>query len=172
MFALFNSNQTYRAIAAAISFKTFAQVVFTPEIKKKKEELAVGVHIGIDQRTVLVRKIGLRRTGGRTDRQNEVWAGKPVNMASKLAAKGGDGELWVSDRYYRNIDNELTRWSCGCENGVETGKKGLLWTERDLTADAKDSAMFDFDTAWVLQSFWCPIHGEEFFNQILKLDVG
>jgi class 3 adenylate cyclase len=91
VFALFNSDQPYRALAAAVTFKTFAREEFTPRIKEKTEQ-AVGSHLGIDQKTVLVRKLGLKRHAERTDRQNEVWAGKPVNMAAKLASISEDND--------------------------------------------------------------------------------
>ena len=97
VFALFNQKQVYRALAAAVTFKTFVERLFTPMIQKRTG-LDIGGHIGIDQKTVLVRKLGLRRFGQRTDRQNEVWAGKPVNMASKSASLAGAGELLISDR--------------------------------------------------------------------------
>lgn len=163
VFGLFNSNQVYRAIATAISFRTFAETECAPAIKNKTT-LEIGAHIGIDQRTVLVRKVGLRRHNGRTDRQNEVWAGKPVNMASKLASIGDAGEILVSDRYYQQITDDLVRKSCGCPKGMKVD----LWEERDVTEDPK----FDFDKAYVLKSRWCQKHGREYYEAILGLDKG
>jgi class 3 adenylate cyclase len=161
IFGLFDSDQVYRAIAAAISFKTFAQEVFVPAVKEATG-LDVGCHIGIDQRTVLVRKVGLKRHSGRTDRQNEVWAGKPVNMASKLAAMGEHNQLIVSDRYYAKIMHERVRRSCGCPDGA----KADLWSKIDVSADGR----FDFDRAYVLTSCWCGTHGKEFCEAVLALD--
>jgi class 3 adenylate cyclase len=102
VFALFNSNQPYRALAAAITFKTFACSEFTPRIRKKTKQ-DVGSYLGIDQKMVLVRKLGLKRHADRTDRRNEVWAGKPVNMAAKLASISEDNQLLVSDRFFKHI---------------------------------------------------------------------
>ncbi len=164
-FALFNKNQVYRALAAAVTFKTFAEKVFIPKIQKKTD-LEIGAHIGIDQRTVLVRKLGLRRIEGRTDRQNEVWAGKPVNMASKLASIGESGQLLASERYYEKITHERARLSCGCRNGNPSSTKSDLWKAIDVS----DKPMFDFNTAWQLTSSWCSLHGKEFCSEILKLD--
>jgi class 3 adenylate cyclase len=160
-FALFNSNQPYRALAAAITFKTFASLVFVPKIKETTET-DVGSHIGIDQKTVLVRRIGLRNRGGRSDRQNEVWAGKPVNMSSKLASITNDDELLVSDRYFKNIRDEHALKTCGCPNGTKVD----LWTEKDLSEDKR----FDFDKGFILGSKWCSTHGNEYCNIILGLD--
>lgn len=163
VFGLFNADQVYRAIVAAVTFKTYVREVFTPQIKTDTG-LTIGAHIGIDQKTVLVRKLGLKRHGGRSDRQNEVWAGKPINMASKLAAMGGSDELLVSDRYFDCVTDQHVRKSCGC--GSETGEKRDLWTERDLTEDPK----FDFCTAYCLESRWCRTHGKEYCEHILTLD--
>ena len=58
-FALFNGNQPYQALAAAVSFKTFADKVFVGKIKKDTG-VQVGCHIGIDVRTILVKRVGLR----------------------------------------------------------------------------------------------------------------
>ena len=163
--ALFDSNQVYRAIASAVTFKTFAKEEFCSRIKQKTS-IDVGAHIGIDQKTVLVRKIGFKRYRGRTDRQNEVWAGKPVNMASKLAALTKNNELIVSDRYFKNIKSELVLKSCGCQDGIETDEKTDLWAEIDLDYD--DS--FDFNKAYKLESIWCQTHGKEFCENILQRD--
>jgi class 3 adenylate cyclase len=161
VFALFNSNQFYTSIASAITFKTFSQKVFT-KIIEEKTDIEIGCHIGIDQKTLLVRKIGLKRKNGRTDRQNEVWAGKPVNMASKLASLSKSGELIVSDRYFNKIKSDLVLKSCGCPND----KKEDLWESIDLTNDSR----FDFDRGYVLKSIWCEKHGKEYCEEIIKLD--
>jgi class 3 adenylate cyclase len=159
--ALFDEDQTYRAIAATITFKTFSELVFTPIIKKKTD-LEIKAHYGIDQSTVLVRKIGFKRHRGRSDRQNEVWAGKPVNMAAKLAGISNGSEILVSDRFFKNIDNDLVLNSCGCPDG----KKVNLWSEINLSTDER----FNFDTAFSNSSYWCKTHGEEFCERILNLD--
>jgi class 3 adenylate cyclase len=166
VFGLFNHSQPHTALAAAVSFKTFAREIFASMIKEKTKQ-EVGAHIGIDQRTVLVRKMGLKRYGGRTDRQNEVWAGKPVNMAAKLASLAGVNELLVSDRFFSQVrtDDHVTL-SCGCQGGKYTGTKVSLWEEKDLSAESK----FDFDKAHLLSTVWCESHGAEFCEAILKLD--
>ena len=161
VFALFDSGQSYRALAAAVSFRTFASEEFTPRLKADTD-LELKAHVGIDRKTVLVKKLGLRKYGGRTDRQNEVWAGKPVNMAAKLATLAEPGELLVSDRYYNTIPDERARLSCGCPSG----EKLLLWAEVGLAEDAR----FDFDKAHRLKSCWCPTHGDEYCESVLKLD--
>lgn len=165
-FALFNRNQVYRALVAAINFKTFAEIEFAPKVNRDTG-LQIGTHIGIAQRDVLVQQMGKRRINGRTDRQNEVWAGKPVNMASKLAALTNNGELLVSERFYSKLKDEKATHSCGCSNGTEGRERSALWEEFDL----KGNPLFDFDTAYRLKSYWCKRHGKEFSEALLKIDV-
>lgn len=161
VFALYNSNQVYRAFVSAVSFKTFVDFEFIPKIKSLTN-VDVGCHIGIDQKTVLVRKMGLKRKNGRSDRQNEVWAGKPVNMAAKLASISEHNQLLVSDRYYDRLKDDKVRYTCGCPNGTPS----LLWKELDVT----NNNLFDFKKAYLLESNWCRIHGKEYYQSILDLD--
>jgi class 3 adenylate cyclase len=165
VFALFNSDEPHRALAAAVTFQTFASLVFAPKAKELTG-LSVAAHIGIDQKTVLVRKLGLKRHADRTDRQNEVWAGKPVNMASKLAAMASGGEMYVSDRFYGRLKHDRARYSCGCVNGVPSEKRTLLWSATSVQDDPK----FDFDIAHRLTSFWCATHGKEYCTSLLEAD--
>ncbi|MEQ8754576.1 MAG: hypothetical protein RID09_13825 [Coleofasciculus sp. G1-WW12-02] len=161
VFSLFNQNQPYVALAASVSFKTFVYDHFTPQVKKLTDK-DVGGHFGIDQKTVLVRRFGLKRSQNRTDRQNEVWAGKPINMAAKLASLSTDNTLWVSDRFFRNLKDEKAIYSCGCPNG-ETKP---LWQKENVSNDSR----FDFDTAYSLGSNWCKKHGKLFCKRLLELD--
>lgn len=162
-FALFDSDQVYHAIASAITIKSFSEEEFVPRVKEKTN-LEIGCRIGIDQKTILVRRIGFKRYGGRTDRQNEVWAGKTVNMSAKLSTLCEDKEIYVSERYFKNLDSDLVLKSCGCPEG----NKVDLWSEVDL----EDDDRFDFDKAFKLTSKWCSTHGKEYCVDILDLDNG
>lgn len=164
-FALFNQNQVYRALVAAVNFKTFAEIEFVERVKKDTGQ-EIGTHIGIAQRNVLVQRMGKRRVDGRTDRQNEVWAGRPVNMAAKLASRTNDGELLVSERFYERLKDQRATHSCGCNGGVDPGTKKPLWKKYDLTDDDR----FDFNTAYLLESRWCTLHGKEYSEGLLKED--
>lgn len=162
VFALFNSSTPYKALVAAVTVKTVVENFIEPKIKDMTGD-AHGAHIGIDQKTVLVRKLGFKRYADRSDRQNEVWAGKVVNMAAKLASLSKAHQLLVSDRYFKNIQNKLVVKSCGC--GSESRQPVDLWEEIEVLDDK-----FDFDKAYLLKSRWCEIHGLEFIKKILKLD--
>lgn len=168
VFALFNKEEVFLALAAAISFKTFVSEKFIPQMQKEIPNLDIGVHMGIDQKTVLVKQVGLRDDASRDSRKNEVWAGKPINMAAKLASRSRDDELWVSERFFHNLkNNELVMKSCGCfVNGQSNNIKIDLWQETDLSDDDN----FDFDKAFVLKSVWCKNHGKEWCTNIINLD--
>jgi Adenylate cyclase, family 3 (some proteins contain HAMP domain) len=158
VFALFNQDSVNEALCAAISFKTFITEVFTTKVSNKTE-IDTGVHIGIDQHTLLVSKIGLRKNKDRSDMFNEVWAGKAVNMAAKLSSLSKNNEILVSDRFFKNIKNHKALYSCPCSTPAT-----YLWDEVDLSADDR----FSFNKAFSLASLWCKKHGKEFMSEILK----
>lgn len=169
VFALFNSNEVHRAFAAAVSFKTFAGAHFLPQVRRKlPNTVDIGFHMGMDQKTVLVKQLGIKDVEGRDRRKNEVWAGKPINMASKLASLSADGELLVSDRYYANLtDNDLVKRSCGCVEGVgQTQDCVPLWEEKEKP----ENSSFDFEKIYCLRQSWCATHGKEWCEQIIALD--
>ena len=115
---------------------------------------------------MLVRRLGLKIVNGNMHRQNEVWAGKPINMAAKLASRSHSGQIWVSKRFHECLWGENALMTCGCVGGHYTGERQELWTE----VSVKDDDRFDFETALVLLSDWCPRHGKAFCKSIVKYD--
>ncbi|MCH9808089.1 MAG: hypothetical protein K0U74_10170 [Alphaproteobacteria bacterium] len=166
VFALFNSDRPHTALAATVSFKDFVNRDFTPRIEKMTG-LSIGGHYGIDRKNVLVRRMGLKFNKGDIHRQNEVWAGKPINMAAKLASRSNNGEIWVSKRFHDRLWGENTLMTCGCVGGEYTGVKAKLWNDFSV----KDDDRFDFETACVLTSNWCERHGKSFCKSIVKYDL-
>jgi len=83
-------------------------------------------------------------------------------MAAKLASLSKHDQLIASDRYFSNLKDEHALLTCGCPEG----EKLDLWTPLDLSEDDR----FDFDTAYVLESSWCKIHGNEYCEIISSLD--
>lgn len=162
-FGLFTGDKGfYRAFAAAVTIKTFTSSKAFPIVKESGLEFKLASHIGLQAGRLLVKKIGLRG-----EMQNEVWAGRPVNIAAKLASRGSDNQLLVSPSVYDRFKSDYIYLSCGCttENGKRVqGKKVPLWTETEV-----DSAVYGFDKAYVLSSEWCEVHGEETCNEILDL---
>ncbi|MBG1231038.1 hypothetical protein [Aestuariivirga litoralis] len=163
VFALFDSDRPHTALAAMVTIKSFVKKYFTPKAKELTG-IEIGGHFGIDQKTVLVRKLGLKFHGDRTDRQNEVWAGKPINMAAKLASRTNGDVLLVSNRFHAKLKADKALVSCGC--GSANGKPGVLWTEVDLSKDE----LFDFDLGHSLGSVWCEKHGWEYCRELSKFD--
>ncbi|ELA8177648.1 hypothetical protein RGL50_005221 [Vibrio alginolyticus] len=159
VFALFDFDKVHHAFSAAVTFKTFVKDVFAPKVANKTS-VDTGVHIGIDQATLLVSKIGLRRSASRGDLHNEVWAGKAVNMAAKLSSLSKDDEIHVSPAYFKSLKAREAKYSCSCNTQV------LLWEEINLSHDDR----FSFDKAHVLKSFWCKNHGAEYLEKILEAD--
>ncbi|OGM98475.1 MAG: hypothetical protein A2915_00745 [Candidatus Yanofskybacteria bacterium RIFCSPLOWO2_01_FULL_41_34] len=165
-FGLFNSNRGYHALASAITFKTIVGFVMADEVVLPENMEKLSCHIGMDRKTVLVKRIGIRVMEGKTDKSNEVWAGKPVNMAAKLASIGGENDLIVSERVFDVFlkdNSESVLHTCGCPNDV----KRKAWDTMNVQQDKN----FDFSKAYRMTPVrWCEIHGKNFCQEILKLD--
>ena len=172
IFGLFSfTDSIYHAAACAITMRTHTQNHVAPQFKRDTStewELKAG--FGIDRGTLLVRRLGLRGT-----KENEVWAGKPVNMAAKLSDLAGPNQVLVSDRLFQRyqaaskLRQRALIWSCGCDSGVEgngldaeIGETPNLWCKEEVPIDLG----FDFDHLHRLKSKWCTIHGSEFCEAV------
>lgn len=163
VFAMFDKSKPHAALASAVTFKTFFDEIFKPRtLKLTRNKVDIGNHIGIDQHTLLVKQLGLRKYNNRTDKQNEVWAGKTVNMAAKLGSLFNDNRIVVSDRFFGNLTCSQSKFSCGCPNN----KVVPLWDEHDVSS----ASQFDFQKAFYLGSKWCKNHGSETLRIILDAD--
>jgi class 3 adenylate cyclase len=176
IFALFSggADSAYRAAACAITMRTTTENYLAKELAKsdKNVEWKLEAGIGLDRKTVLVRRLGLRGT-----KENEVWAGKPVSMAAGLSNLAKPNQIVVSDRVWQEFQSgsKLRRralvWSCGCTGGdglgegldAEEGTTTNLWTAESVSPDAS----FDFETLYRLESKWCVVHGAEFCQAIV-----
>lgn len=171
-FGLFNKNHFYHGMTAAITYRTFANTDLRKHVIVDGKPITC--HIGADMKTVLVKRLGLRNVEGQTTRQNEVWAGKPVNMASKLASRGDENDLLISERVYNRIKSDNCSsllLSCGCKEGVPSDDgRTVAWHAN--TFEEKDAHAFDFKTYYkLLPSRWCiPHHGDATMADILTYD--
>lgn len=174
LFGLFSGKGSlFEATACAITMKTYIAKELSSRIDSEKSvewELTAG--IGIDKGRLLVRRLGLRGV-----KQNEVWAGTPVNIAAKLSSIAKPNELAVSARVFEafNNANKLRRraiiWSCGCDNGdslgigldAEAATTHCLWTKESAPKDLG----LDFEYLHKLESKWCDVHGSEFCEAIM-----
>ena len=174
VFGLFSGGGSiYSAAACAVTLKTQMKRLVEPRFladTSSKQGLKVG--IGVDQGTLLVRRLGLRATG-----QNEVWAGRAVNVAAKLSSLAGDNQVMVSDRVFADyskasqVRQRALLWACGCEGGtlgeglaLPSGVTACLWDEVTIP----ESLGLDFNTAYLLKSQWCTNHGPEFCEALIS----
>ena len=173
IFGLFSgSGAAFAAAACAVTMKTLVEREISDRFEEEVEsswELRAG--IGIDQGTLLVRRLGLRGT-----KQNEVWAGKPLNMAAKLSSVAGPDQVVVSNRVFQGYhDSSKLRqrallWTCGCQDGLQgqgldipLGQTTALWTMEPTPEELG----LDFENLYRLKSCWCSIHGSEFCEAIV-----
>ena len=173
IFGLFSGKGSmFSAAACTVTMKTQMERVVEPRFRKDastKEGLKVG--IGVDQGTLLVRRLGLRGT-----KQNEVWAGKPVNMAAKLSSMAGGNQVVVSDRVFEaykeatKIRQRALLWSCGCSDGkpgagleLPVEETTYLWEKVAVPGNLG----LDFHSAYRLKTMWCGKHGPEFCEALI-----
>ena len=173
IFGLFSGDHsTFLAAASAITMRTQVEgEVATRFGKDTSVDWKLSAGIGIDRGTLLVRRLGVRGT-----KQNEVWAGKPVNIAAKLSSLADPNCVAVSKRVFAEYENasRLRRrallWTCGCGGeseglGLDTaiGITTQLWSE----SPAPDGLGLDFENFFKLGSEWCDTHGAEFCEAII-----
>ena len=173
IFGLFSGKDSrFLAAACAITMRTEVEREVAVRFDKDTStdwELTAGV--GIDHGTLLVRQLGLRGT-----KQNEVWAGKPVNTAAKLSSLAGRNHVVVSDRVFgqyqgaSKLRQRALLWSCGCDGDAEgtgldasAGQTPYLWKEEPVSEDLG----LDFHNFHRLESKWCETHGSEFCETII-----
>lgn len=173
VFGLFSGQGSmFAAAACAITMRTFVENEVSQKFRgdaSSNRSLTAG--IGIDRGTLLVRRLGLRGT-----KENEVWAGKPLNMAAKLSSLSSGNQVIVSDRMFARYENfsELRRrallYSCGCDGNVLGGGLGTaIGTTRCLWDRERvpQNLGFDFANLHRLKTKWCNRHGAEFCEALV-----
>jgi class 3 adenylate cyclase len=160
LFAIFHGdNAVGRALASAFTLKSFSASALGPLIGKHlgadlPEGFDTGLKIGIDTGILLAKRIGVRG-----EHNEPVWAGKPVNYATKCAQAADRHELIVTDRFFSKIkDNDYARFSCGCSDGQQLQNVTPLWAEKDVDTLGDHSNCKSFAAA----SSWCAYHGNDF----------
>jgi class 3 adenylate cyclase len=164
LFAIFaGARHPERAVCAAISLNSFGLKLrtmlkdqFGDDVPEMKES---GLRIGADRGVLMVKKIGVRG-----DHNEPVWAGKPVNYATKCAQAAEAGRVVVTNRFFKDFrENQYVRWSCGHEKGEATGNIGALWLP--ITVDTIGD---DQENARELATSWCDHCGSKFCRAILN----
>ena len=154
-FALFHGELAFeRAFCTAASIKKFSLASIGPLIDEKFSDSFPdsGLKTGIASGILVAKKVGVRGTN------EPIWAGKPVNFASKCAQGADRHELIVTSAVYEKLaPNDYIDYSCGCPNG----EPYPLWGEIEVEKLGKHS------NCMRLGSNWCETHGDEFCRAIL-----
>ena len=173
IFGLFSGkNSTFLAAASGITMRTQVErevAVRFDQDASTEWNLAVGV--GIDNGTLLVRRLGLKGT-----KENEVWAGTAVNVAAKLSSLAGPNQVAVSNRAFSHykrasqLRQQALIWSCGCSGNsrgrgldVAIGETACRWEKKA----APERLGLDFTHYHRLRSPWCVTHGSEYCETIV-----
>jgi len=163
LFAIFSGERhAERAMTATVSLNSFGQrlaLLLKEQLGDDVPEMQEsGLKVGADRGTLLVKRIGVRG-----EHNEPVWAGKPVNYATKCAQEAEAGRVIATSRFFNGFrDNEYVRWTCGCKNGVPAGEVVPLW--RKVTVDALGE---QHQNCRELVSRWCENCGNDFAASIL-----
>lgn len=165
LFAIFAGDlHSERAMCAAISLNTFGVQLrqmlrdeFGEDVPEMKDS---GLKIGADTGLLLVKRIGVRG-----EHNEPVWAGKPVNYASKCASEVEAGRVLVTSAFFKPfLDNQYIRYTCGCVNGEQGQEVSPLWIKKTVDVLGSDSDVRE------VRSTWCSNCGKDFAKAILGGD--
>lgn len=165
LFALYHGTLALeRALCAGVTLKTFSERYLEPAIDAQFSGRfpETGLKVGIASGIVAAKNVGVR------GRNEPVWAGKPVNWASKCAEHADAHQLIVTERVFNRLgDNDYVRYSCGCgTGGPGTGLVRNLWSEETVTAlDDRGSRCMRLGSIG-----WCQNCGSRFCEAILGGD--
>lgn len=157
IFGLFSGKGSiFKAVACAVTMRTLTErqvAVRYANVTSSDRELSA--RIGIDQGALLVRQLGLREA------KEEVWAGKPVNTASKLSSLAEPNQVVVSERVFAQykrvsrLRQQALFQGCGCRGRsnrggltVAAGQTSHLWERMTVPRDMG----LDFDHAYRLET--------------------
>jgi class 3 adenylate cyclase len=162
LFALYHGERAYeRAMCAGITLQSFSERCLVPRIGDNMDERfpKTGLKVGMSAGVLVVKKVGMRGE----NRNEPVWAGKPVNWAAKCSQEANANELIATESVYSKFeDNDYVRYSCGCQSGNWTGQCKDLWSPAKVETIPDTTVR-----CMTLTSPWCVIHGDEFCSAIL-----
>ncbi len=150
-----------RAMCAGITIKTFSLKTLVPKLRAKWPDTGLpetGFKVGIAAGRVMVKNLGLGLDAGQHE---PIWAGNPVNYATKAAQEADVDELIVTGGVWARIEeNDYLTLSCPCDGGPSP----TIWAERELVKLAHDEPEA---AGHILSSAWCDEHGSTFCTSIL-----
>jgi class 3 adenylate cyclase len=162
-FALFWGEQRYeRAMCSGITVKTFSEKSLVPRLENKwpahAEEHPTGFKVGVASGRVLVKRIGTPRN---LSEQEPVWAGTPVNFATKAAQQADRHELIAAGSVWDQIEkNDYLTITCPCSDGPSA----TLWSDVNIEKIPEGNSERD---GRMLSATWCDVHGDEYVTAVL-----
>lgn len=160
IFAIFHGDLAHeRAIACAFTLKSFSTQSLTPLLAKFLGDAAPevgesGLKIGVADGTLLAKRVGVRG-----EHNESVWAGRPVNFATKCAGAADRHDIIITKRAFERVEgNDYIAFSCGCQSGEEVQEPGPLWADFEVETLGEHSEALIFPGA----SAWCVNHGNDF----------
>lgn len=163
-FGVFWGDKRYeRAICSGITIKTFSERTLVPKLESRWQgDPETGFKVGVSAGRVLVKNIGTRNN---ISEQEPIWAGKPVNYATKAAQQAKRHELIVTGSVWVAIeDNDYLTVTCSC-NG---GPAGTLWADAEIERLSHDGPQA---AGRMLTSTWCVNCGDDFCAHVLAGDT-
>lgn len=163
-FALFWGDRRYeRAMCAGVAVKTFSERHLIPRLEARWETHAenhpTGFKVGVASGRVLVKRIGTPRN---LSEQEPVWAGTPVNFATKAAQQAERHELIATGSVWDHIEkNDFLTITCPCGGGPSAN----LWDNITIDKIPDENAERQ---GQILTQTWCLIHGDKYVTAILS----
>lgn len=151
-----------RAICAGITIKTFSKETLVPQLESRwTSGPDTGFKVGVASGRVLVKNVGTRND---ENEQEPIWAGKPVNYATKAAQQASRHELIVTGSMWLAIEgNDYLTVSCG--HGVEKDDAlSVLWEDVEIEKLTHDT---DEAAGRLLKACWCTECGPSYVKAIL-----
>jgi class 3 adenylate cyclase len=169
-------NAAQRAFCAAVTFKTFFDKHIRPKFQTESE--IINCKLAISKDKILVKKIGKR--GDRNN--NEVWAGRVVNNASKLSSLTKDmyeapgaafifpaahSLLVISEKIYNDLSVQPQKaiMSCGHDEAGNNCPSQSVWQVFDTSSNQD---VFD-DKVYFMAARWCQHCGDKSINELVKI---
>jgi len=158
-FGLFWGDKAFeRALCAGVTVRTFSDTL-VDKLEKKWGSAGgpeTGFKIGIAVGRVLVKNLGTPRN---QEEQEAVWAGKPVNYATKCAQSADRHQIVIAGSVWDHFqNNDYVAYSCPC-----TGISPSLWSDITIDRLGEDDERFGRLT----NSGWCTTCGPEFCSAIM-----
>jgi len=159
VFALFwGDKRKERAICSGITIKSFSMDLVKRLESKWPSLPQTGYKVGVANNRVLVKKVGTPRNPAQ---QEPIWAGKPVNFATKCAQSADRHELVVTGSFWDWVQgNDYLAISCPC-----AGPTPDIWQFKEIEKLPEGDVERQ---GRVLTSVWCAVHGKDYCNAVMN----